>query len=503
MNFFRYLGLILWTILTVIPWFFVVLFRFKDPSLFKDYLALYAPVACKILGIRVSLEGLTREQIATHQPCVLVGNHQSGIDVLSYSYLQLERTVTVGKKEILWVPFFGWIYWATGNILIDRSKSRNAIATLTAVAREIKSRNLTIAMFPEGTRNRTYGPMLPFKKGAFHIAITAQVPIIPLACSSLAHLFDDRGRFKGGNVVMRVLAPVPTLGLGSSDVDRLSADVRSKMETAINEVTEKAKKVLGTFLLMALSGGFLLSGAGCAGSPKNTFTLTEFWAAPIRVRRPEYAPSDPKAGPGGVDYQSTPAPDKSYNCEEPRSLLSKLDFSVVTACLRKIQTEGTVEESKKVKYFLELGPQPTLKLDEDPEKPTCLRSALPEIPVPREIFFHALREEQVSCFSSRLNIEQGETLGIRFSSKGSTLVLKFPLEKFPKDFSELERQILAWSFTPLFIYDGEPTLEATVVPEALCQRCFGQKFQRPKQNPPTWPKETLPSEVAPEGESSE
>ncbi len=237
--FLRMALLILWTVLSVIPFFVVILLRFRNPSLFKDYLLVYAPVACAILGIRVRLEGLTLEQIEPSQPCVFVGNHQSGLDVITYSYLKYKRTVTVGKKEILYVPFFGQLFWATGNIMIDRSKSRDAISKLTLVARAIRGRNVSIVMFPEGTRNRKFSGMLPFKKGAFHIAITAKVPIIPLICSSLSNLFDEKGRIKGGEVLIRVLDPISTQGLGQGDVDRLLLEVRAKMEVALAEVNAK------------------------------------------------------------------------------------------------------------------------------------------------------------------------------------------------------------------------------------------------------------------------
>ena len=75
--------------------------------------------------------------------------------------------------------FVGELYWLTGNILIDRANRSKAMDTISQVAEQIKKNKVSVWMFPEGTRSRGRG-LLPFKTGAFHAAIAAQVPIVPI-----------------------------------------------------------------------------------------------------------------------------------------------------------------------------------------------------------------------------------------------------------------------------------------------------------------------------------
>ncbi len=75
------------------------------------------------------------------------------------------------------------MYWVTGNILIDRENRTKAHGTMNEVARRIHDDDLSVWMFPEGTRSRGRG-LLPFKTGAFYAAIAAGVPIVPVVCSN-------------------------------------------------------------------------------------------------------------------------------------------------------------------------------------------------------------------------------------------------------------------------------------------------------------------------------
>ncbi len=92
-------------------------------------------------------------------------------------------TVTVSKGALL-NAFFGQLYWLTGNYLIDRNNRTKAHGTIAEVVNHFKNVRISIWMFPEGTRSRGRG-LLPFKNiGAFHAAIAAGVPIIPVCVST-------------------------------------------------------------------------------------------------------------------------------------------------------------------------------------------------------------------------------------------------------------------------------------------------------------------------------
>lgn len=86
----------------------------------------------------------------------------------------------IGKKELKWIPFFGYFFWGAGNMMIDRQKRSKAFAGLAQAAQEIKRRAVSIWVFPAGTRHPSGTGMLPFKRGAFYLAVEAQIPIVPV-----------------------------------------------------------------------------------------------------------------------------------------------------------------------------------------------------------------------------------------------------------------------------------------------------------------------------------
>ena len=135
-----------------------------------------------LLGWRVTVED--RAHVADSAPAVLMASHKSNLDIVVYGGLYPKRAVVIGKKEIAKIPVFGWFFRATGNILLDRKDLQSAIASIAAAAARVREEKISVWVFPEGHRNG--GPtLLPFKKGAFHLAIAAQVPIVPIVCTPL------------------------------------------------------------------------------------------------------------------------------------------------------------------------------------------------------------------------------------------------------------------------------------------------------------------------------
>ena len=84
--------------------------------------------------------------------------------------------------------------------------------------------------------------MLPFKKGAFHLAIKAQVPIVPIVVANYSNVLSVKRRiFRAGSVPVRVLKPVETKGLGPDDVDALTSKIRDEMLTILSDLTQTAR----------------------------------------------------------------------------------------------------------------------------------------------------------------------------------------------------------------------------------------------------------------------
>ena len=165
---------------------------------------------------------------------IYIANHQNNYDMVTASNIVLPPTVTVGKKSLLWIPFFGQLYWLTGNLLIDRNNRAKAHGTIAEVVDQFKKRRISIWMFPEGTRSRGRG-LLPFKTGAFHAAIAAGVPIVPVVCST-THNKIDLNRWDNGKVICEMMDPIDTSSYTKDNVRELASYCHDLMEKRIAEL---------------------------------------------------------------------------------------------------------------------------------------------------------------------------------------------------------------------------------------------------------------------------
>ncbi|KFW01013.1 1-acyl-sn-glycerol-3-phosphate acyltransferase alpha, partial [Eurypyga helias] len=188
-----------------------------------------------IFGIKVVVKG--KENLRTKKPFVVVLNHQTSLDIMMMMDILPSRCVPIAKKEILYMGTFGLACWLSGLIFIDRKKKEESVSALTEVARSLHKENYRVLVFPEGTRNHG-GSMLPFKRGAFHLAVKAQVPIIPVVISSYCDFYNRKEkRFTTGKIIIQILPEVETLGLGPDDVPELTEQVHDSMFTTYQEIS--------------------------------------------------------------------------------------------------------------------------------------------------------------------------------------------------------------------------------------------------------------------------
>jgi 1-acyl-sn-glycerol-3-phosphate acyltransferase len=193
----------------------------------------------RITRIRIELEAPA--SLESLQPCIYIGNHQDNFDVYIFGSIFPRRTIVIGKRELIWVPFFNLFYYAAGNIFIDRKRHRRAIEGISDAGRKIREKGVSVMIFPEGTRNKSGVGLLPFKKGAFHMAIEAGLPIIPLVASPVRQVLDDRQpRITPGVIRIRVLEPISTQGLTAADVPRLAEESRAKMLAAWEDLARSS-----------------------------------------------------------------------------------------------------------------------------------------------------------------------------------------------------------------------------------------------------------------------
>eukprot|EP00042_Codosiga_hollandica_P040035 m.339891 g.339891 ORF g.339891 m.339891 type:complete len:290 (+) comp55754_c0_seq8:427-1296(+) len=172
-----------------------------------------------------------------HAPCVYIMNHQGILDAVISSVAFPNNTVVVAKKTFLYVPFFGQVFWALGNIAINRSDRDGSVNAMRGAAERVKKEGLSVFIFPEGTRNRQ-GELLPFKKGAFHLAIQAQVPIVPLVCSEyigLGGFYSSKEKRwqPHGKVSVTTLPALSTKGMKEEDAAVLAEKARTVMHAEI------------------------------------------------------------------------------------------------------------------------------------------------------------------------------------------------------------------------------------------------------------------------------
>ncbi len=200
-------------------------------------------VMTRFLFWKVAVESF--DTLLATRPAVVVGNHQSNLDIATWSTFFPDRSVAVGKKEILKIPVFGWLWKVSKHILIDRSNAAAARESLRAAAQRIRTESLSVWVLPEGHRN-SKPEMLPFKKGAFYLAIAAQVPVVPFATSPMWTVLDaHRWMVRPGVVRVRFLPPIPTAGMTDEDVDRLSLAAREAIDGARQDFLRTAGPRIG------------------------------------------------------------------------------------------------------------------------------------------------------------------------------------------------------------------------------------------------------------------
>ncbi|XP_030243963.1 1-acyl-sn-glycerol-3-phosphate acyltransferase alpha [Drosophila navojoa] len=182
-----------------------------------------------LIGLRWELRG--KEHLEKDRACIIVANHQSSLDVLGMFNIWhvMNKCTVVAKRELFYAWPFGLAAWLAGLIFIDRVRGEKARDTLNAVNRRIKEQRIKLWVFPEGTRRNT-GELHPFKKGAFHMAIDQQIPILPVVFSSYCTFLNDKKKIlNAGRIVITTLPPVSTEGLTKNDIDQLMERVRSQM----------------------------------------------------------------------------------------------------------------------------------------------------------------------------------------------------------------------------------------------------------------------------------
>ncbi|MGB4837394.1 MAG: HAD-IB family hydrolase [Saprospiraceae bacterium] len=189
-----------------------------------------------VAGITLSVKG--EEHLWSHRPAVFILNHQSNADMLIAIKLIRKEARGVAKMELKKMPVIGQILEAAGTIFLDRTDKEKAIEALKPGIDSLRS-GISIVIFPEGTRSYDY-TLGKFKKGGFHLAMEAGVPIVPIVLKN-AHDVMPRGKniFNPALVEVIVHEPVMTHDWTHQNLNDKISEIRSRYLMDLNQTDEE------------------------------------------------------------------------------------------------------------------------------------------------------------------------------------------------------------------------------------------------------------------------
>ncbi|WP_063654189.1 1-acylglycerol-3-phosphate O-acyltransferase [Candidatus Arsenophonus triatominarum] len=234
----RIIIVILFTILVCVFGCFYCLFSPRNPRHVMRFGRLFGKLSY-VFGITII--NRVPSEAKDYGPSIYIGNHQNNYDMVTMSNVVQPNTVTVGKKSLVFIPFFGQLYWLAGNIFIDRANRTKAHNTISQVVKQIKKRKISVWMFPEGTRSRGRG-LLPFKTGAFYAAIAAGVPIVPV-CLSETEGRIKLNRWNNGVVIVEMLPPIDTTKYNRENVRELAEYCHDLFKAKIAELNKEVAEI--------------------------------------------------------------------------------------------------------------------------------------------------------------------------------------------------------------------------------------------------------------------
>jgi len=187
---------------------------------------IWAPALLKITGSSIEVQGA--DKIDFSKPHFFIFNHQSTLDIALTLKVIPVPFHYIAKRSLLYVPVLGWYLWAVGTVLIDRGRTKKAIRTLKRAGELIRN-GKNIVAFPEGTRSSD-GSILPFKKGAFVVAIEAGVPIIPVTIEGTHRVMPKNTfRIRPEPILVKFGDPISTKELTYEDREQLMNRVRDEI----------------------------------------------------------------------------------------------------------------------------------------------------------------------------------------------------------------------------------------------------------------------------------
>jgi len=182
----------------------------------------------------MKIEVVDRKHVDENQSYVIVANHRSLLDIyLLYGFTGID-VKWVMKKELRAIPIFGLACEKLGHVVVDRSNTESDLESMAKARRRIVN-GTSIIFFPEGTRSRDES-MLPFKKGAFRMAMDLGVPILPVSIHGTARILPaDTTQLLPGKAKLKFHEPIPTADLKPEETALLIEKTRNTLIEAIKQ----------------------------------------------------------------------------------------------------------------------------------------------------------------------------------------------------------------------------------------------------------------------------
>ncbi len=205
----------------------------SDSPFYRFLLNTASAAILKSLRIKVHVTGL--EKIPVDCNLLFVGNHRSNYDpIVTWYAFKKWKLSFISKEENFHIPIFGRIIRKCCFMAIDRENPRNAIVTINKAAQLLCRENVSVGVYPEGTRSKS-GVLLPFHNGVFKIAQKADVPIVVLSLAG-TELIHKRTPFRCTDVYLDVLEVLPAQWVKSAKTEIIGDKVRQLIEENIERI---------------------------------------------------------------------------------------------------------------------------------------------------------------------------------------------------------------------------------------------------------------------------
>jgi 1-acyl-sn-glycerol-3-phosphate acyltransferase len=232
-----------WLVVTVMPWALAVvaasIFLRGDPVYWMcvGWLRVAIWGARVICGVRARVQGMDHLPPADRQsPVILLSKHQSTWETFAYPTLMSHPLAYVFKRELLYIPFFGWAIGRLDMIHIDRSRRAEAFNKVVEQGKRILGHGSWIIMFPEGTRTNR-GSQGSYKTGGARLAVATGAPVVPIAVTSGRCWPRKSFSLRPGTIDISIGKPIPVEG---REPEELMREVEAWIEAEMRRLDPQA-----------------------------------------------------------------------------------------------------------------------------------------------------------------------------------------------------------------------------------------------------------------------